>query len=292
MKRLAGVEPIPAGVVARQRPRHERPDPIGPGREPPRHRGDRRRVVLSQVEVAAAVKLDDPALAGCSVGRQLLVVDDPGAGHVEDPPARVVKALAEVGLVGVDEELGVEVADLRRPPRRRTASPPTAPSRPRGCRRRAHWVTRRRCRKRAPAIDVPRPGSRQAHGRGAPEGSSSCAPAAAARRSARSAPTSASAAPGSSSESSLSSRQISPRASRSSLLSSVALPSRRSPRISRRPSPRPSGAAFQASTASADPSSDALSRTRTSASIPAAPYSRIESRQASSSSRPLVLTTQ
>ena len=69
-------------------------------------------MVLSQVAVTSAMKLDDPPLAGDDVARQLLVVDDLGAGDVEDQPAGVAQALAEVGLVGVDEEVGVEVADL------------------------------------------------------------------------------------------------------------------------------------------------------------------------------------
>ena len=67
-----------------------------------------RRHVAAQVAVAPAVELHDPPAHGGGVGGELVVVDRPGAGGEEDPPAGVVQPLAEVGLVGVDEERGVE----------------------------------------------------------------------------------------------------------------------------------------------------------------------------------------
>ena len=104
---------------------------------------------------------------------------------------------------------------------------------------------------------MPTPGKRQAQGTGAPEESSSWAPAAPASGSPSSAASSAAAAPGRSSESSLSSRQKRPFASASRVESLAALPARRSSSIRRmsRPSAR---------TASAEPSLEALSRTRIS----------------------------
>ena len=107
-------------------------------------------------------------------------------------------------------------------------------------------VTSSRCRKSAPAIEVAEPG--QAPRAGLRAGRRGRAAARRPRRPAgrfaapRPAPATA---PGRSSESSFSSRQSSPRASASSSVSSAALPSRRSPRISRRRSPSPSGEAFQ-----------------------------------------------
>src|SRR5947209_4454406 len=69
-------------------------------------------MVLPHVEVAVAVELDDPARGGGHVRRELLAVDRAGRRDEQRPPAVVGETLAEVGLVGVDEELRVEVADL------------------------------------------------------------------------------------------------------------------------------------------------------------------------------------
>ena len=49
---------------------------------------------------------------GREVGRELVVVDRLGGGDEEAVPAGVGEALGEVALVVVDEEVGVEVADL------------------------------------------------------------------------------------------------------------------------------------------------------------------------------------
>ena len=51
--------------------------------------------------------------SGTASGRELLVVDRDGARHVQAAPAGVAQAPREVDLVGVDEEVGVQVADLR-----------------------------------------------------------------------------------------------------------------------------------------------------------------------------------
>ena len=69
-------------------------------------------MVLAHVQVAVARHFDDPPL-GDGVGGELLVVDRHRAGHVQAAPARVAQAAGEVDLVGVDEEVGVEVVDLR-----------------------------------------------------------------------------------------------------------------------------------------------------------------------------------
>ena len=78
-------------------------------------------------------------------------MDRPRAGHVQRAPARVAQALAEVDLVGVDEERRVEPADLRAPPRGARAAPPTAPSRPRASRSPRLCTVSRRCRNSAPS---------------------------------------------------------------------------------------------------------------------------------------------
>src|SRR3954451_10261315 len=97
-------------------PRDDEPgggaEEVGEGGERPRDGGGEVAVVLSHVEVAAAVELDDAGLTCAPVGCKLLVVDGFGGGDVEAPQAGVVKALLEVGLVGVDEEPGVDLSDL------------------------------------------------------------------------------------------------------------------------------------------------------------------------------------
>ena len=70
------------------------------------------RVVLAHVEVAVAVEFDDPRQAGGEVGGELVVVDRLGGGDEEGRAAGLGQPLAEVALVVVDEEVGVEVADL------------------------------------------------------------------------------------------------------------------------------------------------------------------------------------
>ena len=69
--------------------------------------------MLAHVAVAVARELDDAPLRHAA-GRQLLVVDRLRARDEERVPAGVGQALAEVDLVGVDEELRVEPADLAR----------------------------------------------------------------------------------------------------------------------------------------------------------------------------------
>ena len=68
--------------------------------------------MLAHVEVAVAVEFDYAGEAGGEVGRELVVVDGLGGGNEEGVPAGVGEALAEVALVVVDEEVGIEVADL------------------------------------------------------------------------------------------------------------------------------------------------------------------------------------
>src|SRR5439155_1446855 len=104
------VAPVPGGVVAGQDERREGPLGIGGRREPAHRARGEGAVVLAHVAVAVAAELDDPPLAR-RAGRELLVVDGLGRGDVEDRPAGVAQALAEVDLVGVDEEVGVEPAD-------------------------------------------------------------------------------------------------------------------------------------------------------------------------------------
>ena len=123
-------------------------------------------VVLAHVEVAVAVEFDDPRQAGGEVGGELVVVDGGGAGDEELVPAGVGEPLGEVALVVVDEEVGVQVADLRRPPRGGPAARSTAPSRPGGSPARCSATVSQRCRKSAPASAVPTPGKRQAQGYG------------------------------------------------------------------------------------------------------------------------------
>ena len=52
-------------------------------------------VVLTHVEVAVAVELDDPRQARGEVGRELVVVDGLGGGDEERVPAGVGEALAK-----------------------------------------------------------------------------------------------------------------------------------------------------------------------------------------------------
>ena len=68
--------------------------------------------MLAHVGLAATVELDDASRSGRAVGGELLVVDGPRGRDVEDPPAGVADALLEVHLLRVDEEVGIQVADL------------------------------------------------------------------------------------------------------------------------------------------------------------------------------------
>ena len=70
--------------------------------------------VLAEVEVAVAVELNDAAGHRLGVGAELVVVDRLRSRDEQDAPARVSQPPAEVGLVGVDEEVAVEPADLLR----------------------------------------------------------------------------------------------------------------------------------------------------------------------------------
>ena len=95
--------------MAGQQRRRDRPQPVAPGAEQPGGEGGRGGVVLAQVEIATAVKLDHAALPA-AVGGELLVMGRLGRRHPKDYPARIAQPSAEVRLVGVDEEVGVEVA--------------------------------------------------------------------------------------------------------------------------------------------------------------------------------------
>ena len=110
-QRRGDVAPVAARVVAGQHERGRGAQPVGEGRQQPHDPRRGARVVLAHVEVAVARELDDPPL-GHRRRRQLLVVDRRRAGDVQRAPARVAQALAEVDLVGVDEERRVEPADL------------------------------------------------------------------------------------------------------------------------------------------------------------------------------------
>ena len=116
--------------------------------------------------------------------------------HVEDPPAGVARGACRSRSRRSRRRSRGRGSRPPARPRGGPASPPTAPSRPSRVRSPPLSTTAQRCRKSAPASEVARPGSRHAQGCGSPAGSSSCAPAAPARGSARSAPTSASTAPG------------------------------------------------------------------------------------------------
>src|SRR5436305_10466529 len=70
--------------------------------------------MLAQIEVAPAVELHDPPPHRHGIGGELVVVYRLGGWHVEDPPAGVAQSLAEVGLVGVDEEARIQEAHLLR----------------------------------------------------------------------------------------------------------------------------------------------------------------------------------
>ena len=76
--------------------------------------------MLAQVAVPVAVVLDDPPLGPGGVLGHLVVVDGPGRGYVEDPPAGVPEPLAEVGLVRVDEEVADRASRPRSAASRRT----------------------------------------------------------------------------------------------------------------------------------------------------------------------------
>ena len=134
-QRLAGVEQVPARVVAGQDERGER---RAAGRSRPRaargDRRDRRAVVLAHVEVAVAVELDDAALAGDAVGGELLVVDGPRGGHVEGRASRRRPGACRSRSRRSRRRSPGRGSRPPRPPRGARASPPTAPSRPRASR--------------------------------------------------------------------------------------------------------------------------------------------------------------
>ena len=109
-QRRAGVQPVPGRVVAGQQHRRDRPQPVAPGAQQPGGEGNHGGVVLAKVEIATAVKLDHATLPA-AVGGELLVMGRLGRRHPEDYPAGIAQPSAEVRLVGVDEEVGVEVAD-------------------------------------------------------------------------------------------------------------------------------------------------------------------------------------
>ena len=107
-------------------------------------------VVLAHVEVAVAVELDDAALAAERSVASCSWWTACARGHVQERPAGVAQALLEVGLVGVDEERGVELADLLGRLAAHEHRAPTAPSRPRASRARRSGDER--------AVEEERPG--------------------------------------------------------------------------------------------------------------------------------------
>ena len=113
-KRLAGMEQVPRRRVAAEQRREPGADGVEPCRQPAHERRREARVVLSHVQVAVAVELHGAAGSGHRIGRELVVMNGARRRHVEDPPSGVAEPLAEVRLVRVHEELGVEVADLGR----------------------------------------------------------------------------------------------------------------------------------------------------------------------------------
>ena len=285
-QRLAGMGEVPAPRAAGQERRAERAEQIGEGEQ--RAKGEARPRVPGACAgrgrgFGGTRRCADRRRRGrCRAG-------DGGrpscVRHVEDSPAGVPEALAEVGLVGVDEEVGVEPADLLRrlaanqhrarlrPADRagpiaaalhgqpavqkersgeRRSQPPAAARRRAGACRRAPAAGRRR--RRPPG----RPPSPPAAPRGRP----------AAARCPRSGAGSSGRAP--------------PAAGwcRSR-------PCRRAGRARSALTDRP-----RARTASTESSSEALSSTSTSLSSPPGAVRSIASRQASSRSRPPVLTTQ
>ena len=195
------------------------------------------------------------------VGRELVVVDRARTGHEEDLPAVICQPLAEVGLVGVDEEIVIQPADrlgrLAAHEHRARLHPAHLAHAASAALHRIAVLQEQRRRQRPARIgQPPRAGRRlartreqlRAGGRGARVAlerveQRPCRPAS------------------SSAESSLSSRQKRPRASRSSSESLSALPLRRSS-ASRRASGKRSRTAW------ADPSSEALSSTSTSCATP------------------------
>ena len=134
-------------------------------------------MVLAHVAVAVARELDDPLAL---VVRGRLVADRARRRDVEHVPARVAQALAEVDLVGEDEERGVEVADrlggvAAHEQRGRLHPVDAARSRlPRLC------TTKRRCSHSAVSSAVSGPGKRHADGSWRPAWVTSVAPATAA----------------------------------------------------------------------------------------------------------------
>ena len=106
--------PVDAGGLAGDDDRGEGAQGVGPGGE--EADGERRGggVVLAHIEIAVAVEFDDPRQPGAEVGGELVVVDRLRRRDEERLPARLLQPLAEVALVVVDEEGGVEVADRRR----------------------------------------------------------------------------------------------------------------------------------------------------------------------------------
>ena len=125
-------------------------------------------------------------------------------------PAGVAQPPGEVDLVGVDEEVGVEVADLLGRARAARAAPPTGTSRPRARACRVLCTVSRRCRNSAPASAVSGDGKRHADAWREPSGRSSARAGAGGCGLLLQRLESASVAPGSSSESSFSSSAIAP----------------------------------------------------------------------------------
>ena len=161
------------------------------------------------------MELDDPAAAARRSGRWRAARGGSRAraGTWRIVPAGVVQPLLEVHLLRVDEEVRVQIADARRPPRGGPASCTTGPSRPRG----AQAVAAVALGDEAPVKEERLGKGRRQAGKPPGTGDRARRPGrraaprpTAAPRSPRSASSSARAAPSRISESSFSSRQNSP----------------------------------------------------------------------------------
>src|SRR5918999_690335 len=109
---LASVNEVTLRIVAGKQYRGRCPHHVRPGPAHPPQRTRDRHAVLPEVEVAVAVELHDPTAHGRFVRGELVVVHGASMGDEQDAPAGVVQPPAEVRLVRVDEEVGIEPANL------------------------------------------------------------------------------------------------------------------------------------------------------------------------------------
>src|SRR5918992_1307391 len=109
---LASVNEVTLRIVAGKQYRGRCPHHVRPGPAHPPQRTRDGHAVLPEVEVAVAVELHDPTAHGRFVRGELVVVHGASMGDEQDVPAGVVQPPAEVRLVRVDEEVGIEPANL------------------------------------------------------------------------------------------------------------------------------------------------------------------------------------